>query len=111
MLETVYNEHDNRISLLLKASTINDPVLRVKTLENVTRMAISNKNRTIDSQEDATPWDWTTLQASGIVTIKLGLEKLQADKETPWTLYVYDATNPNGIRWGSFRIKVESSWL
>jgi hypothetical protein len=112
MLEVLYNKHNNSISLTLKASTLNDPILRAKDLTSfVTRMIISNKNKTLDSQIDSSIWDWDTLGASGIVTIYAGLKLLPSDKQTLWRLHVYDSTNPEGIVWGEFEIKVEKTWL
>jgi len=97
--EIVYNERDNSIDLLLKASTVNDPELKVVNLTNITRMRLlSSSKLDFDSVSDAGVFDWLTLATSGIVTIKLGLEDIPP--KDVWRLVVYDSTNPDGVTWG-----------
>ncbi len=112
MLEIVYTGRDNSTSLLLKASTVNDPEMKIRDLTDVTRMILTREDGfVIDSDQEASVFDWNTLATSGIVTMQLGHLVLKNTKDK-WRLIVFDATNPKGIVWGDkgFTISVEEKY-
>ena len=113
MLEIVYRDRDNSVDFRLKASTVNDPVLRIIDLTDVTRMVLAREDGyVIDSTEEPTVFDWATLATSGIVSLQLGLLNLKIGRDK-WRLIVYDSTNLNGVVWGNkeFYIKVKPKYV
>lgn len=112
MLQIVYRDRDNAIDFRLKASTVNDPILKIVDLSDVTRMVLTRDDGlAVDSDKYPTVFDWSTLATSGIVVIKLGLVNLTPGKDM-WRLIVYDSTNPNGINWGDdFYLDIKKEYV
>jgi len=109
--ETVYNSRDNTIDLLLKSDSSGS--MAAEDLSSVTRMVLQigtaadpDSIAEIDSDDDASIWDWTT-GTTGKVTIDLGGESITAGSNYLARLIVYDAANTNGIVWGYFRLDVK----
>lgn len=99
MLEIVYRDRDNSIDFRLKASTVNDPILKIIDLTDMTRMVLTREDGfAVDSVKESNVFDWLTLATSGIVSIQLGLINLKVGTDK-WRLVVFDSTNPNGIVW------------
>lgn len=92
--EVVYLGRDNTVDLLLKADG------SAQDLSGVTRMVLVVGDAEIDS--DAFDWDTGT---TGKVVLALGDETISEGTYTAW-LVVYDGSNPDGIVWGSFTLKV-----
>jgi hypothetical protein len=100
MLEIVYRDRDNSIDFILKANTLTDPIKKIVDLTDITRMMLVREDGfKIDSAKNDSIFDWTTLAASGIVSIQLGLVDIKSGIDI-WRLIVFDATNTNGLAWG-----------
>jgi hypothetical protein len=96
--EVVYLGRDNTVDLLLKADG------SAQDLSGVTRMVLVVGETEIDSDLSPDAFDWDT-GTTGKVVLALGDESLSEGTYTAW-LVVYDASNPDGIVWGSFTLKV-----
>ena len=97
--EVTYLGHDNTIDLLLKADGV------AQSLSGVTRMTLEVGTVTVDSDVSGSAFDWAP-GVTGKLILALGAEGLT---EGTWqaTLTVYDASNTNGIVWGTFNLIVE----
>jgi len=112
MLEITFRDRDNSISLRLRASTVNEPILQIVDLSDITRMLlIRDDGFVVDSAKTPNIFDWLTLATDGIVNIQLGHLNLKVGKDK-WRLVVFDATNTNGITWGneSFYIDLKQEY-
>jgi hypothetical protein len=99
--EVTYLGHDNTIDLLLKADDV------AQDLAGCTSMTITLDGKTITSDNTVgDPITWAQAgYATGEVRLDLGGQAITAGTHTAW-LVVYDASNPDGIVWGSLRITV-----
>lgn len=104
IIEKVYNGRDNTIDLLLKADGA------AVDLAAVTRMQLVVGETTIDSSTAPAAFDWSPTPAvTGKVVLALGAlgdDSIPAGEGQTATLYVFDASNPNGICWGQLRLDV-----
>ena len=104
-VETIYQNNDNTIELILKTDDI------AENLSGATRMTLTLGAVTIDS--DVTgfgvglPFDWTTDGVNGKVILKLGQQPINVGKYAEPRLAVYDAGHPNGIAWDDFGVIVK----
>ena len=101
-VETIYLGKDNAIDKELRedGSAVN--------LSSVTRMTVDFDGTLIDSdvvgEGSGQPFDWT--QGSGKVVFSFGSLTIPAGNYEA-ELTVYDASNPNGLVWGTFLVTVE----
>ena len=94
--ERVYNDRDNLVDLLLKADG------SAYDLSSVTKIVLIVGGTTVtDTGSTAWPIKWTGLGTTGKVSMKLGDQSFTAGNYMA-EVYVYDATNTNGIFWGKF---------
>lgn len=105
-MESVYKLRDNRIDLELWATDLTDQVLKKVNITTTTRAVLANGKITIDSDNDANVFDWTTNGADGIMNISnLGQMDLP-EGLSEWRLVLFDSANPNGISWPDIKIEV-----
>lgn len=102
--ETVYNDRDNTIDLILKSD---DVAIDLRTAEsgiNKVELVLSD-SLTIDSDDYPDAFDWETSGADGKLIMQLGGCSIPAGSYKPY-LVLYDEVNDDGIIWTRFRLKV-----
>ena len=97
--EIVYEGHDNKINLLLKADG------EAVDLSSVTKMELKLDDITISSQDYPSAFDWNSSSTTGEVILDLGDVGLEEGHYVAW-LIVYDPTNTDGIVWDKFHLVV-----
>jgi len=100
LTETVYNDRNNLINLLLKSDGT------AKDLSAITKMEIIERNEkfTISSTDSPDAFDWDSGE-TGEVILALGEESLEAGKHF-CDLIIYTATYTDGVRWDEFALFV-----
>ena len=107
-VEKIYAGRDNTIDLILKAKVYPATVVAAVDLAYVSRMQLVVGATTIDSSTSPARFNWTPAPAvKGKVTLIMGGAGLTAGKGQVAILYVFDPSNPNGIRWGTFHVDIE----
>ncbi len=108
-MESVYQLRDNRIDLELWATDPTDQVLKTVNITTTTRAILANGKITVDSDNDANVFDWSTNGANGIIYIaNLGQMNLP-EGVSEWRLVLFDPVNTNGISWPDIKIDVISA--
>ena len=97
--EIVYEGHDNKINLLLRADG------EAVDLSSVTKMELKLDDTTISSQDYPSAFDWNSSSTTGEVILDLGDVGLEEGHYVAW-LVVYDSTNTDGIVWDKFHLVV-----
>ena len=92
--EIIFPARDNTIRLLLKKDDV------AEDLTNLTRAILKLDGVAIDFDVSPAAFDWTTEGADGILIFKPQTLSLSAGQKKA-SLIVYDATNINGIVWGT----------
>ncbi len=101
--EIIYIGYDNNIELKLLED---GAALTEEKMQAITKIALKYNGNTYDSVSNAEVFDWATRASEAVVVIAMGMiSGLVAGRDLGSELIVYDATNPNGIVWGSFSIK------
>lgn len=97
MSEYVYIGHDNDIRLLLKQNDV------ASDLSSVTKIEFIVGSSTVTSTNQANdPIRWAQGgYVTGEVRMELGAQSLKAGHYSTAPLVVYDASNTNGIVWGT----------
>ena len=100
--EIVVLGRDNTVDLLLKTDGDAQP------LDAVTRMVLIVGGVTVDSAVVPAAFDWHTGTTGKLVLDLGGVSSLTTGLKTA-TLYVYDPSNTDGIRWGSIKLNIENN--
>lgn len=95
---TVYLGHDNTIDLLLKVGGV------VADIVSSTKVTVEFGSTVISSATSPGAFDWD--DGKGMLYLKLGGESIPVGAYDA-VLTVYDAVNTDGIRWNTFKCKVE----
>lgn len=99
--EIVYKSRNNAFDKQLKRGGV------VTDLTSVTKVGILFLGNYYHSDKWPTAFDYTTQKALGIITFKLAnIATIAVGKDENTELIIYDATNPNGIVWGTFDLEV-----
>ena len=103
LIETVYNDRNNTVDLLLKADGT------AQALDTITRMLVVDQAGTFTIDSDVSPdaFDWDP-GTTGKVLLSLGDESVVAGAYECW-LILYDPTNTDGIVWGGFILVFKDS--
>jgi hypothetical protein len=100
ILEYVYHDNDNTIDLILQADGVAVPLAAVTKIElGVAGTVYSSTNL----ETDPIRWNQTGY-AVGEIRLHLGLLDDLVDTPRAW-ITVFDASTPNGIRWGYIKLK------
>lgn len=101
--EIVYKGRDNTFDKLLKRDGV------AENLSSVTKVGLLFLGRYIHSNNYPSAFDYVTQKTLGIITFRLGaIATLPTGRDQATELIIYDATNPNGIVWGTFDLEVRS---
>jgi hypothetical protein len=101
IIESVFNGRDNTVDLLLTADGA------AVNLAAVTRMQLSVGEAMLDSSTHPQYFNWTPdPPEAGKLILKLGAAGLSAGEGQTATLFVFDPSNPSGIRWGQLKLNV-----
>jgi len=74
-------------------------------LAAVTKVSVKFKGTFYDSTASPTAFDWTI--GSGKIKLQLGkIATIPAGTDNAAEITIYDPSNPNGIVWGTIRIKI-----
>jgi len=74
-------------------------------LAAVTKVSVKFKGVFYDSTANPTAFDWTI--GSGRMILQLGkIATIPAGSDNAAEITIYDPTHPNGIVWGTIRIKI-----
>jgi hypothetical protein len=106
--EYIYNGRDNRIDLLLKNDLNDGNGFVPANLSGVTKIDMDFDGTTVSSTDKAAgviTWDQPSY-ATGEIRCVLGASSIPAAEYPAVPIYVYDAGNPNGIRWEAVPIVV-----
>lgn len=94
--EIIYIDRDNTIDLILKSDGT------AQDLSSVTRIDAIIGSTTIScTTSTAWPIKWSGLGTTGKVQLKLGDQDVTANTTYTMYLVLYDATNTNGVVWGT----------
>ena len=96
--ETVHLGFDNTIDLLLKVDGV------VADIVASTKITVTFGSTVISSETSASAFDWD--DGSGMLYLKLGGESIPVGSYDV-VLTLYDSVNTDGIRWNTFKCKVE----
>jgi hypothetical protein len=100
--ETIYLNRDNKFSLLLKSNDV------VEDLSTVTKVEILHLENYYNSDNFASAFDYSTRATGGIIIFDLAsIASLEAGRDQNAELIIYDATNPEGIIWGTFDLDIK----
>ena len=103
MREIVYLNRDNTIDRQLLAD---GSVLTALQMQAINRIDLIYNGQTFSSDDHPSVFDWTSRAAEGAVVISAGALPIQIGTDLNADLIIYDPSNPNGIRWCSFSLKV-----
>jgi len=101
MAEIFYLGKDNVSRLELKTAG------SLQSIADLTKVEIKINGVVYSSADDADAFDWATEGADGILRLALGkISSLVAGKDRKAELILYDASNTNGIVWGTVHVKI-----
>ena len=101
MAETFYLNKDNVSRLELRTGGA------LQDISTLTKVEIKISGVVYSSADHADAFDWTTEGSNGILHLALGkISNLVASRDKKAELILYDASNPNGIVWGTIDVKI-----
>ena len=103
----VYKGRDNTLALQLSSTDELGVVTYPDLADSVTNIDLILKGVCYSSSDYGTAFDFTTEGDLGILILKLGLiPDLQVVKDSAAEIITYDASNAEGVVWGTIPIKV-----
>jgi hypothetical protein len=103
----IYKGRDNTLALQLSSTDELGVVTYPDLADSVTKIDLILKGYCYDSTDYPTAFNFATEGDLGILILKLGLiTDLQVVKDSAAEIIIYDASNPEGIVWGTLPIKV-----
>lgn len=103
MAETVYLYHDNSIDLILKAD---GTAVGTSAVTMITASFGTVLCKSTDKAAGIIRWDQAGYDTGEIRMFLGGATSVVVDKYPEVPIVVYDATNPNGVVWGTVEIDV-----
>ncbi len=101
MTETIYLNRDNKFDLQLKQDG------SAVDLSTCTKIGLLFAGNYYHSDNWPSAIDYTTQATSGIITFDMAaITGIEAGRDRNTELIYYDATNPEGIVWGTFDLRI-----